>query len=228
MDVYDGEIYHFGIQQIKEKRDQSMTKALQKLKSSTNRVPPPHAQDPPPPERKEHPKLIERSVDRIDEGAVLMSKNRAILVKSQTKISHLLRDLRIELKKMRRRNYADKKMADLHNQRRTLRSELAEVATLYASLKARERRELTGLPSGTARAPVARPSATLPPSKAIKAADMLPIDQYREEILRRVGGSRISIIGGETGCGKSSRLPVMLLEDAKSKGRPCRIMVRTF
>jgi hypothetical protein len=230
MDVYDGEIYHFDIQQIKEKRDQAMTNVLQKLKTSTNRVPPPHTQDPSPPERKEHSRLIERSVDRIDDGAVLMSNNRAILVKAQIKISHLLRDLRIEIKKTRKGNYgiSDKRMADLYNQRRILRSELAEVATRYVHLKARERRGL----EGTARAPVVRPSATHTPSKVTKAAlpgpaDVLPIDQYREEILRRVGGSRISVIGGETGCGKSSRLPVMLLEDAVSKGRPCRIMVRT-
>ena len=53
----------------------------------------------------------------------------------------------------------------------------------------------------------------------------LPIDEHRDEILYRIGRDRVTIIQGETGCGKSSRLPVMLLEDATSRGIPCRIMV---
>ena len=36
---------------------------------------------------------------------------------------------------------------------------------------------------------------------------------------------RVTIIHGETGCGKSSRLPVILLEDAESRGAVCRMMV---
>ena len=38
---------------------------------------------------------------------------------------------------------------------------------------------------------------------------------------------RVTIIHGETGCGKSSRLPIILLEDAEARGEPCRMMVRT-
>jgi hypothetical protein len=223
MDLYGGEMYHFDIQQIKEKRDQKMTAVLQKLKIATNRMPPPHTQDPSPPERKEHSRLIEHSVDRSYDGAVLMSKKLAKCKNTQLDLSHLLRDLRKELKKA-----SPQRRADLRDRRRVLRSELAKSAKLYAHLIAGMRRGGRDLPSDTART-VARPSAI--PSKAIQTAipgpaEVLPIDQYREEILRRVGGSRISIIGGETGCGKSSRLPVMLLEDAESKGRPCCIMVR--
>jgi hypothetical protein len=55
----------------------------------------------------------------------------------------------------------------------------------------------------------------------------LPIDGYRDEILNRIASDRVTIIQGETGCGKSSRLPVMLLEDATRRGMPCRIMVST-
>jgi HrpA-like RNA helicase len=46
-------------------------------------------------------------------------------------------------------------------------------------------------------------------------SDRLPIDDYREEILTRIARDRVTIIHGETGCGKSSRLPVILLEDAE-------------
>ncbi len=36
---------------------------------------------------------------------------------------------------------------------------------------------------------------------------------------------RVVIIHGETGCGKSSRLPVMLYEDSLVRGLPCKMMV---
>lgn len=54
--------------------------------------------------------------------------------------------------------------------------------------------------------------------------DRLPIDAYREDILARVQRDRVVIIHGETGCGKSSRLPVMLLEEAERVGAPFRLM----
>ena len=60
-------------------------------------------------------------------------------------------------------------------------------------------------------------------SSAVRSA--LPIDDHREEILKLISRDRVTMIQGETGCGKSSRLPVMLLEDAKGRGIPCRIMV---
>jgi len=39
-------------------------------------------------------------------------------------------------------------------------------------------------------------------------ATRLPVDDYKEEILRKVKKDRVVIIHGETGCGKSSRIPV--------------------
>ena len=41
---------------------------------------------------------------------------------------------------------------------------------------------------------------------------ILPIDEYKDEILSNIRNHRVTIIQGETGCGKSSRVPVMLLE----------------
>ena len=53
----------------------------------------------------------------------------------------------------------------------------------------------------------------------------LPIDAYREEILHRIARDRVTVIHGETGCGKSSRVPAMLLEHAKETGSRCTMMV---
>lgn len=55
--------------------------------------------------------------------------------------------------------------------------------------------------------------------------DILPIDAYKEEILYRIDRDRVTIIQGETGCGKSSRIPVMLLEESQRRGVRCRMMV---
>jgi hypothetical protein len=40
----------------------------------------------------------------------------------------------------------------------------------------------------------------------------LPIDDHEETILRDIQHNRVTIIHGETGCGKSSRVPIMILE----------------
>ena len=68
------------------------------------------------------------------------------------------------------------------------------------------------------------PVSSMPPPIPA-GSDKLPIDAYREEILMRIKRDRVTIIHGETGCGKSSRLPVILLEDAEKRGAPCRMMV---
>eukprot|EP01041_Mallomonas_annulata_P007018 gene7018-14283_t len=56
-------------------------------------------------------------------------------------------------------------------------------------------------------------------------SNALPIDAFREEILNRVNRDRMTVIHGETGCGKSSRVPVILLEHAIEHNLPCRMMV---
>ena len=40
----------------------------------------------------------------------------------------------------------------------------------------------------------------------------LPIDSHEERIIANIANHRVTIIHGETGCGKSSRVPVMLLD----------------
>jgi HrpA-like RNA helicase len=54
---------------------------------------------------------------------------------------------------------------------------------------------------------------------------VLPIDAYREKIIAHIAEHSVTIIHGMTGCGKSSRLPQMLLEDGESLKKPTMIMV---
>jgi hypothetical protein len=56
-------------------------------------------------------------------------------------------------------------------------------------------------------------------------AEVLPIDRYRDEILAKIRDDRVVIIHGETGSGKSSRIPSMILEEAEAAGDHCRIFM---
>eukprot|EP01050_Picozoa_sp_SAG11_P018337 SAG11_NODE_2754_length_3007_cov_10.651307_5_plen_180_part_00 len=47
----------------------------------------------------------------------------------------------------------------------------------------------------------------------------MPIDAHRRAILAHIGAHRVTIIQDETGCGKSSRLPQMLLDYGGSEVR---------
>eukprot|EP00670_Eutreptiella_braarudii_P001218 CAMPEP_0174296030 /NCGR_PEP_ID=MMETSP0809-20121228/46610_1 /TAXON_ID=73025 ORGANISM="Eutreptiella gymnastica-like, Strain CCMP1594" /NCGR_SAMPLE_ID=MMETSP0809 /ASSEMBLY_ACC=CAM_ASM_000658 /LENGTH=1189 /DNA_ID=CAMNT_0015398745 /DNA_START=56 /DNA_END=3622 /DNA_ORIENTATION=+ len=47
---------------------------------------------------------------------------------------------------------------------------------------------------------------------AAAACEPLPVDAHRQEILSHVARHRVTLVQGETGCGKSSRVPLMLLE----------------
>eukprot|EP01044_Picomonas_judraskeda_P002805 COSAG03_NODE_213_length_10549_cov_7.843349_2_plen_1370_part_00 len=62
------------------------------------------------------------------------------------------------------------------------------------------------------------------PEPELDASGMcaLPIDAHREDILRHIKHHRVTIIQGETGCGKSSRLPHMLMQ---SGGPRVKMMV---
>ena len=65
----------------------------------------------------------------------------------------------------------------------------------------------------------------IPLATLSSGADILPIDQHRERILAQIAKDRVTIIHGETGCGKSSRLPAMLLEHAELTGQNCKMFV---
>jgi ATP-dependent RNA helicase DHX29 len=52
----------------------------------------------------------------------------------------------------------------------------------------------------------------------------LPIYAFRETALEIISNSPITILCGETGCGKSTQLPAYILEDHLSKNQNCRIL----
>lgn len=55
----------------------------------------------------------------------------------------------------------------------------------------------------------------------------LPIDAYRQRVISAVQSSRVVVIAGETGCGKTTRIPRFLLEECVrgGKGAECNILV---
>ncbi|CEP01768.1 RNA helicase [Plasmodiophora brassicae] len=55
--------------------------------------------------------------------------------------------------------------------------------------------------------------------------DVLPIDAHRDRIIDHIDRHRVTVIQGETGCGKSSRIPSMILDAEVRRGRLPRMMV---
>lgn len=53
----------------------------------------------------------------------------------------------------------------------------------------------------------------------------LPVHQYKDRILDCIAANPVSIICAETGAGKSSGIPVLLLEQEFSQARDCRVLV---
>ncbi|KAJ4303227.1 hypothetical protein N0V90_002120 [Kalmusia sp. IMI 367209] len=51
----------------------------------------------------------------------------------------------------------------------------------------------------------------------------LPVYAYRQVILSTIDQNQVTIICGETGCGKSTQIPSFLLEHELSQGKPCKI-----
>ena len=57
--------------------------------------------------------------------------------------------------------------------------------------------------------------------KAFRAA--LPIAEKKPEIVNSIVNSKVTIIIGETGSGKTTQVPQFILEDAEERLRPTRI-----
>jgi len=52
----------------------------------------------------------------------------------------------------------------------------------------------------------------------------LPIYPYKNEILESIKRDQVTIISGDTGCGKSTQVPKYILEDAFRNKTYCRII----
>lgn len=55
----------------------------------------------------------------------------------------------------------------------------------------------------------------------------LPVDGHQQRVVAAVQSSRVVVIAGETGCGKTTRIPRFLLEERVrvGKGAECNILV---
>lgn len=55
----------------------------------------------------------------------------------------------------------------------------------------------------------------------------LPVDAHRQRVVSAVESSRVVVIAGETGCGKTTRIPRFLLEEwvRGGKGAECNVLV---
>ncbi|KAF3916879.1 hypothetical protein ABW20_dc0110426 [Dactylellina cionopaga] len=53
----------------------------------------------------------------------------------------------------------------------------------------------------------------------------LPIWAYRDQLLQAINDHQVTIVCGETGCGKSTQLPAYILEECLAAGQSCRIFV---
>ncbi|TNN54802.1 putative ATP-dependent RNA helicase DHX30 [Liparis tanakae] len=55
----------------------------------------------------------------------------------------------------------------------------------------------------------------------------LPVDAHRERVISEVRSSRVVVIDGETGCGKTTRIPRFLLEEGvrNGEGATCNVLV---
>lgn len=59
--------------------------------------------------------------------------------------------------------------------------------------------------------------------KMLQARMNLPMFQFRAEALDTIQKNQVTILCGETGCGKSTQLPAFILENELSQGRHCKI-----
>jgi ATP-dependent RNA helicase DHX29 len=51
----------------------------------------------------------------------------------------------------------------------------------------------------------------------------LPVSGFRDEIMTTIDKNQITIICGETGCGKSTQIPSFILEHELSQGKACKV-----
>ncbi|KAI5707002.1 hypothetical protein M8J76_016445 [Diaphorina citri] len=58
-----------------------------------------------------------------------------------------------------------------------------------------------------------------------KSQQVLPIDAHKSQLLKLVQSNVVSIIKGATGCGKSTQLPLYILEEFKNRKKPVQIVV---
>jgi hypothetical protein len=71
---------------------------------------------------------------------------------------------------------------------------------------------------GGGESPLPEPVVPKSPVEAVcrKSLESLPISSHREKIMTSIRQNRMTCIQGETGCGKSSMVPLFIVEEAVS------------
>ena len=71
---------------------------------------------------------------------------------------------------------------------------------------------------GGGQSPLPEPCVPKSPVEAVcrKSLESLPISSHREKIMTSIRNNRMTCIQGETGCGKSSMVPLFIVEEAVS------------
>jgi hypothetical protein len=71
---------------------------------------------------------------------------------------------------------------------------------------------------GGGQSPLPEPGVPKSPVEAVcrKSLESLPISSHREKIMTSIRNNRMTCIQGETGCGKSSMVPLFIVEEAVS------------
>ena len=52
----------------------------------------------------------------------------------------------------------------------------------------------------------------------------LLVYQFRQELLQGINGNRVTIVEGDTGCGKTTQVPQYVLEEAAARGEPVYVI----
>jgi ATP-dependent RNA helicase DHX29 len=66
-------------------------------------------------------------------------------------------------------------------------------------------------------------SSTAAYQRMLQGRMSLPVYGFRADILSTIDRNQVTIICGETGCGKSTQIPSFILEHELSQGKPCKI-----
>ena len=63
------------------------------------------------------------------------------------------------------------------------------------------------------------------PTKQKLSYNFLPINEHRDSIVTHIRENRVTYIEGQTGCGKSTMVPLFLLEDSESHGEYFKLLI---
>ncbi|KAB8345982.1 hypothetical protein FH972_023034 [Carpinus fangiana] len=66
-------------------------------------------------------------------------------------------------------------------------------------------------------------SSTAAYQNMLQSRNTLPMAQFKPLCLETVSKNQVTILCGETGCGKSTQMPAFILENELTQGRPCKI-----